>query len=320
MRIKNLISPAETFDLNFPENKPFDVVGFGLNSVDHLCVVPEYPCLDSKTEILKYAKLPGGQVATALTFLSRMGLKTKYIGKVGDDDLGQFSLGGFRPEAVDVASVVVEHDARSQYSIIIIDRKSGERTVLCQRDSRLDFRESELDKEDICAGRILHLDGYDAASLRAARWCQRNGIPVCADLDTVVPNCGELIRQIDFLLVNRSFPSQFTGITDPVESFQVLRQRYDGFLAMTLGGDGAVAWVAGQCVAFPGLKVDAVDTTGAGDIFHAGFIYGLLQNWSLRKIMDFSNAAAALSCKYLGARSGIRPLPEILQQVDCIGK
>jgi len=314
MNIKQIQSPADTFDLRFPAGKALDAVGFGTNSVDHLCVVPEYPESSAKTEILHYEQLAGGQVATAMIFLARMGLRTKYIGKVGGDELGRFSLRSFETDAVDTASVMVERNASNQCAFIVIDRKSGERTVFSRRDTGLDFRGAELKRDDICAGRVLYLDGYDSrGALAAAGWCREAGIPVVIDLDKVVPDCQELIGRVDFLIVSSNFPSEFTGIDDPVKAFQVLRDHYDGFLAMTLGASGAAAWVGDRCIAFPGLKIDPVDTTGAGDIFHGGFIYGLLQNWPLEKIMRFSNAAAGLSCMHMGARTGIRPIPEILR-------
>src|SRR5206468_731176 len=239
MNLKKLRDPSETFDAVFPQDKPFDVVGFGLNAVDHMCVVPQYPRFDTKTEILRYEKLAGGQVATTVTFVSRMGLKGKYIGKVGSDDLGKFSLQDLRSENIDTSSVLVEEGARNQYGFIIIDRNSGERTILWQRDPKLSFRDAELRREDICAGKVLHLDGQ-----------------------------------------------------------------------------GAMAVVGDECVRFPAFKVHAVDTTGAGDIFHGGFIYGLLQNWPLDQIMTFANAAAGLNCTHLGARARIPPLFEILQLAD----
>jgi sulfofructose kinase len=108
---------------------------------------------------------------------------------------------------------------------------------------------------------------------------------------------------------------EFTGIGDPLKAFERLRNEFSGFLAMTLGAAGAMAWVGNQCVLFPAIEVEAVDSTGAGDIFHGGFIYGLLQNWPLQRIMNFANAAAGLSCGYLGARTGIRPLSEILERM-----
>jgi sugar/nucleoside kinase (ribokinase family) len=314
MKIKRLTDPADTFDVVFPENKPFDVVGFGLNAVDHLCVVPHYPRFDTKTEILHYEKLAGGQVATTVTFASRMGLRGKYIGKVGSDDIGLFSLQSLRSENIDTSAVLVEPEARNQYAFIIIDKNSGERTILWERDRRLSFRDTELRREDVCSGRVLHLDGHDdSAAVRAARWAQKEGIPVVIDLDKVVPRSKELIANVDFLITSSNFPPDLTGIADPIESLLALRNYCDGFLAVTLGVQGAMAVVGDRCVRFPAFKVHAVDTTGAGDIFHGGFIYGLLQNWPLEQIMCFANAAAGLNCTHLGARSGIPELSEILQ-------
>ena len=313
MKIKQLSSPSETFDVEFPRDKPFDVVGFGTNSVDYLCLVAEYPRLDSKIDILQYERLPGGQVATTCAFVSRMGLKAKYVGKTGDDDNGRFALETFRNDSIDTASVLVAPDTRNQFAVIIIDGKSGERTVLSQRDSGLDFGERELEKEAVCCGRVLHLDGYDTrAAIRAATWCREAGIPVVIDLDKVVDNCCELIAKVDFLIVSSNFPCEFTGRRDPAEALAALADCHEGFLAVTMGAAGAVAWVDGRGVRFPGIRVDAKDTTGAGDVFHGGFIYGLLQNWPLEKIMRFANTAAGLSCLSLGARSGIRPPGEIL--------
>jgi len=280
--------------------------------------VPEYPRLDSKHEIAQYEQLPGGQVASAMVFLSRMGLKTKYIGKVGGDSLGHYCLQRLAAEAIDISSVRIGEKARNQFSVIIVDQQSGERTVLCRRDSRLNFSESELSEEAVCAGKILHLDGNDPASLRAACWCRNQEIPVCIDLDKVVPHCAALIDQVDFLIVSSGFLSEYTGISDPIEAFRSLGQGFHGFLAMTLGKNGAMAWVAEQCIQFPGLSIKAIDTTGAGDIFHGAFIYGLLENWPLNKIMAFANSAAGLSCTALGAQSGIHALREIMQTIDKI--
>jgi sulfofructose kinase len=317
MKIKHPQALSDTLDVQFPNEKLFDVVGYGTNSVDYVCIVPGYPRVGTKTEIMQYERLTGGQVATAIAFLSRMGLSAKYIGKIGGDELGLVSQRSFELESFDVTSVLVEQSAKNQFAFIVIDKQTGERTVLSHRDSALDFRETELKKSDICAGRILHLDGYDAeGSLKAATWCQELEIPVCIDLDKVVNNCRELISKVDFLIVSSNFPSEFTGIADPLESFRALRESYDGFLAVTLGSEGAMTWIQDRCITFPGLKVNAVDTTGAGDIFHGGFIYGLLRNWPIERIVKFANAAAGLSCRYRGARAGIRPLSEIMKNLD----
>ncbi len=317
MKIKKIEDESSTFDVEFPASKPFDVVGFGLNAVDHLCVVPQYPRFDSKTEIVHYEKLGGGQTATAVVFVSRMGLKGRYIGKVGSDDIGAFALESLRAENIDTSSVLVEKGARNQYAFIIIDKASGERTILWERDRRLSFRQSELRRADICSGRVLHLDGHDyEAAIQAARWAREEGIPVVIDLDKAVPRSAELIANVDFLITSANFPPEFTGIDDPIESLLALRKHCDGFLAVTRGARGAMAVIGDRCERFPAFKVHAVDTTGAGDIFHGAFIYGLLQNWPLERIMTFSNAAAALNCTHLGARGGIPPLSEIQTLVE----
>src|SRR4030067_834286 len=153
------------------QNNPFDVVGMGLNSVDFISVVPQFPTVNTKMEMLRFSKQGGGQVATAMVALSRWGVKTKYIGKVGGDELGQFSLHSIREKGVDVSSVTIEPKASNQFAIIIVDSVSGERTILWDRDERLMYRDGELRKEEICSGKLLHLDGHDIrAAIRCARW------------------------------------------------------------------------------------------------------------------------------------------------------
>jgi sulfofructose kinase len=239
------------------------------------------------------------------------------LGKLGGDDLGCFFLNHIKNESIDTDSVIIQKNALNQFAFIIIEKQSGERTILWQRDKKLNFEISEIERDSICSGKILHLDGYDsAAALYAASLCHENGIPVCIDLDVVVPNCKKLMEKIDFHIVSKSFCTQFTGISDAIEAFRMLNSLVSGFLVMTLGAEGAVAFIADKCLQFPGNKVKALDTTGAGDIFHGGFLYGLLQNWPFEKIMAFSNAAAGLSCEYFGAQSGIRPVKEILHSLE----
>jgi sugar/nucleoside kinase (ribokinase family) len=299
------------FNLPFPKDKPFEVVGMGLNSVDFLSLVPEFPTLNSKMEILQFSKQGGGQVATAMVALSRWGIRTKYIGKVGDDELGAFSLNSLRQDGVDVSFVTIEPNAISQFAMIIVDRASGERTILWNRDKQLMYREGELRREELCSGKILHLDGHDLrAALQSAQWAKEEGIPTVIDLDKIEPLTSELIKKIDFVITSSNFPTLFTGISDREKALIEMQRQTPGFLCATLGREGAVALVEGNILRVRGFKVDAVDTTGAGDVFHAGFIYGLLQNWEVREILRFANAVAALKCRDLGGRRGIPTLEE----------
>jgi len=299
------------FNVPFPKNMLFEVVGMGLNSVDFLSMVPEFPTLSSKMEILQFSKQGGGQVATAMVALSRWGIRTKYIGKVGGDELGAFSLNSLRQDGVDVSSVTIESNATSQFAMIIVDRASGERTILWNRDKQLMYRGGELRREEVCSGKILHLDGHDIrAAIQCARWAKEEGIPTVIDLDKLEPLTSELIKKIDFIITSSTFPTLFTGISDREKALIEMQRQTPGFLCATLGREGAVALVDGNILRVKGFRVDAVDTTGAGDVFHAGFIYGLLQNWEVREILRFANAVAALKCRDIGGRRGIPTLEE----------
>jgi len=300
------------FDLSFPHRQPFDVVGMGLNSVDFLTVVPQFPEINSKMRIRQFSKQGGGQVATALVALARWGMKTKYVGKVGGDDLGSFSLDSIRQEGVDVSSVRIEPEATNQFAIILVDGISGERTILWDRDERLMYREGELQKEEIGSGKILHLDGHDIrAAIQCVQWAKEEEIPTVIDIDKVEPHTGELIQEIDFVITSSRFPTLMTGIKDREKALIELQKHTNGFLCSTLGAEGAMALVNGEILYVEGFNIKAVDTTGAGDVFHAGFIYGLLQNWKIEDILRFANAAAALKCLDLGGRKGIPSLDEV---------
>lgn len=246
--------------------------------------------------------------------LSRWGIKTKYIGKVGADELGQFSLHSIRQEGVDVSSVTIESNATNQFATIIVDGSTGDRTILWNRDDRLMYREGELRKEEVCCGRLLHLDGHDIhAAIQCVRWAKEEGIPTVADLDKVEPLTSELIKEIDFLITSSRFPALYTGISDQKKAFLELQKQTHAFLCATLGHSGAMAWVDGEIFYAEGFKVRAVDTTGAGDVFHGGFIYGLLQNWEVEKMLRFANGVAAFKCLDLGGRRGIPPLEKTQQ-------
>jgi sugar/nucleoside kinase (ribokinase family) len=198
--------------------------------------------------------------------------------------------------------------------MIIVDGPTGERTILWDRDERLIYRKGELRKGDVCSGRLLHLDGHDLrAALQAARWAKKEKIPTVIDLDKIESLTSELIKEIDFVVTSARFPTLFTGISDREKALIELQKQTPGFLCATLGHEGAMALVDGRILYARGFEMKAVDTTGAGDVFHAGFIYALLQNWEVEEILRFANAAAALKCRDLGGRKGIPTLEEAQQ-------
>jgi sulfofructose kinase len=288
-------------------NQKVDVAGLGLNATDTVLRVRGFPPLGGKERVVSLSQQAGGQIATALVACQRLGLRARYIGKVGSDEAGRFQLESLREEGVDIRHVRVARGAPNQFGLIIVDQATGERTVFWDRDSRLAMTPKELKLEAITSARALHLDGCDVeACMQAARWARRAAIPVLADLDTVYKKVEKLFPLIDYLIASAHFLPAVTGHNDPFRVLEYMAREYKIWATgMTLGRDGALVYAEGRFYYSPGFVVETVDTTGAGDIFHGAFAYGLLQGWKVDRIMEFSNAMAGLNCTKLGARGGI---------------
>ena len=288
-----------------------DVVGVGLNATDTLILLPHHPALGSKVEFHSADILPGGQVATAIAACQQWGSRTRYVGKVGDDIAAAIHRTEFERLGVE-AHLMTATGCTSQQAVILVD-DAGERTVLWKRDNRLTLQPEELQREWITNARALHVDGHDtAAAVVAAGWAREAGVPVIADLDDVYPGVEALIEKVDYLITSRDIPGRLVGESDLRQSLPAVRTRFGCRLAAaTLGQEGVLAWDGLRFHYAPAFQVKPVDTTGAGDIFHAGFIFGLLQGWMLPRQLAFACAAAALNCTALGARGGIQPVENI---------
>jgi sulfofructose kinase len=288
-----------------------DLVGVGLNATDTVIPLSKYPARGSKVEYPTATVLPGGQVASTVVACQHWGMRTRYVGKLGDDTAATLHREVFARAGVETQLITVSGGASPQ-SLILVDG-GGERTVLCRRDERLVLQPSDLNREWIINARALHVDGHDtAAATLAASWARAAGVPVIADLDEIYSGVDELLVNIDYLIVSRDLPCRLMAEADLETALQQMQRRYGCLLtAATLGQDGVIAWNGSQFQHVSAYCVPVVDTTGAGDIFHAGFIYGLLQGWPLERQLDFACAAAALNCMAVGARGGIEPVEAI---------
>ena len=293
------------------ETSKIDLVGVGLNATDTLILVPEHPARGSKVESRSVTVLPGGQVATAVIACQHWGLQTRYVGKLGDDAAAAVHCKEFARVGVET-QIIIASGCASHQSFILVDT-NGERTVVRRNDDKLLLRPSELKREWISNARALLVDGCDtAAATTAAEWAREDGIPVIADFDEAYPGIEALIKSIDYLIVSKDLPAKLCEEPDLRKSLPRLQRRFGCRLtAATLGVDGVLAWDGEQFHSACAYRVPVVDTTGAGDIFHAGFIYALLRGWPLQRQLDFACAAAALNCTGHGARGGIRPVDEI---------
>ena len=303
------------FPIEPPAGRLFDAVGFGLNAVDHLIVVPEYPAFDTKMRLLEHKQSAGGQTASAMVALKRLGLRTAYAGRFGSDSEGQFGLKSLVDEGVDCDFAEVIEDAKNQIAFITIDARSGERTIVWDRDERLAYKPEEAPAEFGSLGRVLHLDAHDPpACVRVAQAAKSSGTIVSADIDNVYEGLPDLLPLIDILIGSKEFPHRVTGIADEGAALVELHERFGcAVVGMTIGAAGAVVYCEGEFIESRGYAAPGGcrDTTGAGDAFHGGFLYGFLTGQDLETSLKLGNAVAAIKCSALGARTALPTTTEL---------
>jgi sugar/nucleoside kinase (ribokinase family) len=303
------------FPFTIPTDRPFDVVGFGLNAVDHLVSIPRFPHFNTKVRLTSHDQMTGGQVSSAMVGAQRLGLKASYVGKVGYDNEGRMQIESLQKEGVDCEHVMIAVGAKTQGAVIIIEQFSGERTILWYHDDKTRIAPEELHREWITSARVLHLDGFDtSAALQAARWSHEAGMPVTIDLDTAYPGIDDLLPHVDCLITSQGLANELAGTMDEREALRRIHDKYGCHLvSMTQGSRGALAYVEEQFIASPAFRPPVIkDTTGAGDAFRAGFIYGLCKGLSIEETLRAANAVAALQCREAGARDGL-PIENELQ-------
>lgn len=303
------------FPFQLLPNKEFDVVGFGTNAIDYLIRVPEYPAFGSKIELDGYTRVAGGEVASTMVGLQRLGMKTAYIGRFGGDDEGEFGLKSLVDEGVHISLTERIRDAKTQIGFILIDGRNGERTVLWQRDGRLAYTESEAPIDAVKRGKILHITPHDTrACIRLARSAKKGGVIVSIDVDNMFDGIDELLPLVDICIASAEFPERLLGIPDAKEALQKIRSRFGCLVSgLTLGASGSLVLCNDSFIETTGYNVPGgcVDTTGAGDAFRAGFLFGLLDGGTIDEGARIANAVAALKCRGLGARAALPTLEEL---------
>ncbi len=296
-------------------SKKWDVVGVGANSVDYVYRLPDSPRADSPTAKLRIASHTvscGGQMATALAACAALGLRTAYIGAVGTDDNGRRirqELGG---RGIDLSHLVTR-EGHNQFAVITVDERSGERVVLWDRDDRLMLQPEDIPAGVIASARLVHVDDVDEeAAIRAATLARKAGVPATSDLDRVTNRTADLVAAVSIPIFAEHVLPAITGEADHERALFKLRRTHAGMLCVTLGPRGSMMLVGDRLFVEAGFAVKAVDTTGAGDVFRAGFIHGLLSGHAPAEILRFANAAAALSCTRPGALHGVPALAEVV--------
>jgi sulfofructose kinase len=303
------------FPFKISENKKFDAVGFGTNAVDYLVQVPEYPQFNSKIELDTYTQLAGGEIASTMSGLCRLGMRTAYIGRFGKDSAGDFGLQSLREEGVNIEFAEQIEGAITQVGFIIIDARNGERTVIWKRDEKLSVAPEEVPLELMEHTKIFHATPHDApACAKLARAAKKYGAIISIDIDNIFDGVLEMIPLVDIFISSAEFPEKLLGITDRKDALREIKARFGcPVVGMTLGENGSLILCENEFIETEGFAVPGgcKDTTGAGDAFRVGLLYGILQEASVEESARMANAVAALKCRAIGARTSLPDKEEL---------
>ena len=288
------------------------VAGIGQSSLDHIFVVDSYPPPDTKKEFLSLHEECGGPVATALVALSRLDIPCRFYGITGDDEAGEKIRNSLEHEHIDTEGLIRRNNAVSQIAFIAVEKNSARRTIFWKRPSGHALLAKELGHDFLSGIRFLLLDGLmHEVSLFAAGRARELHIPVMLDAGRARPGILETAKRCDYVVASEECARDLSWELNEKGLSAQRRSLGVKILTVTLGHRGSITSSRRGFMRIPAFSIDAVDTTGAGDVFHGGYIYGLLQNWELSNTLFFASALAALKCMKIGGRAGIPNLIEI---------
>lgn len=288
------------------------IVGFGIACIDYIVVAPAVEP-GGHTYIESYTTQGGGLTGTAIVAASRLGARAKFLGRIGDDDIGSQVIESLNVENVDASDLIKVPGAKSLFSWVLVDTQTAERTIYCRKDQNIECSTDLIALNSIKGADALLLDAHWPEGARAAAKKAREiGVPVVSDIKVHYPDITDLLALCDYPIISQSSALNFAGSSDHYGALAKIRSFGPKAVVITCGENGAYyADNSGQGHV-PAFKVDAIDTTGAGDVFHGAFAIGLAMGWNLRDIVTFSSAVSAIKCTKIGGRAGIPTFAETI--------
>lgn len=290
-----------------------DVVGIGFPCIDFLINVDRFPATDSAAILRDYSWQGGGKVATALVTLGQLGVSTGFVGVVGGDAFGSFIAEDFKRHGVDTSRLVVDAAASSSLSVPISEKLTGGRSFIFNFGTCRKLQPEDLEAEYIASARFLHLENMEPVSATAARLARESGVKVVIDADHESSAPVDSLAQIDVLIASEFYYKAYFMDDHYEENCRNMLTKGPQVVVFTFGRRGCVGMDADGYFELPAFRVPEADTTGAGDVYHGAFIYGLLQGWKARETARFASAVAAIKCTRIGGRAAIPGLETALR-------
>ena len=284
-------------------------IGIGFCSNDHLAVLPFIP-MDTKVRMLSHRIMGGGPAANATAGAAALGQDAAFVGTVGDDADGEMILRDFRAQGVDTSMMKVRPGATSAIAYLWIEEKTGNRSCAWTREGLDELTADEINPEAIASAKILHVDGHNAAgAIAAAKVAREAGVLVNYDAGTHRDGMEELLGLADLMICSEEFILKLTGLKDAEAAVRQVWAKYrPKVCGATMGVRGSMAFDGKDFVRCPAFKVEkVVDTTGCGDLFHAGFAIRYLETQDLLACQQFGAAVSAIKCRGLSGRPPSAP-------------
>lgn len=284
----------------------------GYNAFD--VVVPVHGSLpnDGKQEVSRITLSGGGPGATAAVALARLGARVKLVTPLTDDLPGQFQRNQLEAAGVDISRCPLRCGYVSPLAVSLVDQDSGGRSILWSRGDLPALQASEVDGAWLDGVDLLYTDGHEiAAARKMAAAARKLGLPVVMDAGGVRPDSDRLVAECSDVISSAGFAPALTGQPDPVRALAALAEMGPAHVAMTFGHAGCLALAGGRPVPIPAFAVEVVDTTGAGDAFHAGYAFARATGLEFLDCLQFGSAVAALKCRNWGGRLGLPVLSEV---------
>ncbi|MFC1495430.1 carbohydrate kinase family protein [Thermodesulfobacteriota bacterium] len=309
---------------NFPEkslnqlkmNTPgeIDVIGLGQACFDCLGTVPCYPPEDSKIEMDEVYFQVGGPVAVALITLSQLGVSSSFIGSISDDYFGVEILKGLKNEDIDTSFLKITSGFSSQFAFISINNKQGNRNIYWRRSTAPFIKPDEVDLKPLRNAKVLHLDGLMIeSSIEAAKQAKEMGIKVVIDAGTMREGFLKLLPFADYLITSEKFARSVVNKDDYTHrrALEILKKHTTGDIVITLGSEGSIGLINDSVIFQKAYPIDAVNTNGAGDVYHGAYIFGIIKGWNGKECMGFASAASAIKCEHIEYRKDLLSVKKV---------
>lgn len=296
-----------------------EILCIGLAVYDISLPLPYYPTENSKLEIQTSYEAGGGPAANAAYLLSKWGVNTAFAGMIGDDIYGRLIIEEFKAMGTDLSLLEIRPGFPTPIAVILVNRESGSRTVIHRRE-KTPFYRPDFKLLGKSSPKVLLFDGHEPdASLAAIKMFPE--ARTILDAGSLRPGTEALAGVVDYLVASERFALSKTGLSDLKsqenrrECLRILAGLNPGHVIVTLGEAGLIHNEGEICHHLPAFTAETIDTTGAGDIFHGAFAYGILKNYSLLETLQMASMAASLSVSTAGGRQSIPELSLVREKL-----